>query len=223
MNIASVLKPRLFWKILIVFWLTIAATIIANIIITREIVVTESKTERLLGLMHEFASQLQQHQMYYNPERLNQWYQQVYERHRIRVVLLDTDESALAPPIARKGHRSNHAEHKLLGRRGQEARFLKIADQHLIGSLQAALVKGDHIRVAMLFGQKIDQEPGQARRRAELVIVPKHPAQDVIVLFPVFAAELAGFFSHIGLNGTRLGGLEVTIDHEGCFAHHVEF
>ena len=86
-------KHRLFWKIMLIFWLTTVATIVANILITKEIVVNEFKVAQLNEKMQALASEASEVFEQQGVKSLRQWYRALAKREGIRVILLYPDGS----------------------------------------------------------------------------------------------------------------------------------
>ncbi len=100
------LRHRLILKIMVIFWLTTIAVIVANIYITKEIVVTEYKTDQLRDKLRDLSKEAV---FIYESEgkiALKRWYQDLSDEEELRVVLLDDQQR----PIA-KLKRRKHKEH----------------------------------------------------------------------------------------------------------------
>lgn len=100
--IKSLFKHRLFWKIILIFWLTTIATIFANILITREIVQNEFKVEQVREKMQLLAPEAVNIYEQDGAKALKQWYRQQARRDGIRVVLLDQQNRPLVPHKRKK-------------------------------------------------------------------------------------------------------------------------
>lgn len=99
-------RHRLIIKIMVIFWLTTLATIFANIYITKEIVVTEYKTNQLRDKLRDLSKDAV---FIYESEgklALKRWYQNLSDEEELRVVLLDDQQRAIARLKRRK-----HDEH----------------------------------------------------------------------------------------------------------------
>ena len=89
----ALFKHRLFWKIMLIFWLTTVANIVANILITKEIVVNEFKMAQLNEKMQVLASEASEVFEQQGAKSLRQWYRALAQREGIRVILMYPDGS----------------------------------------------------------------------------------------------------------------------------------
>ena len=94
--------------------------------------------------------------------------------------------------------------------------------EYLVRGVQTALKKADDLGGALVLGQEVHQEPCGARLAGQLVIVPKHPAQDLAPFFWRLATEPARLFRDVGLDHARLGQPDVAIDQNRRLAHFVD-
>ncbi|WP_197479710.1 hypothetical protein, partial [Oleiphilus sp. HI0132] len=76
----SIFKHRLFWKIILIFWLTTFATILANIWITKEIVVNEFKVEQVKDKMRSLAPEAIEVYEQQGGKALKRWYRKLARR-----------------------------------------------------------------------------------------------------------------------------------------------
>lgn len=123
---AGFLKFSLLWKIILIFWITTFFTIVANIYITREIVLNEAKLTELRQQTRNLASEAVSVWEGKGGRALKLWYRQTARENGLRVLLLDGEGKVL-------GQRSKDRKHHHDG--GFEERFLKAADQHVVSPL----------------------------------------------------------------------------------------
>lgn len=136
--IRTLLKHRLFWKIMVIFWLTTFATILANILITKEIVVNEFKVSQLKEKMQALAIEATEQYEQEGAQSLRHWYRSLAKREGIRVILLHPDGT----PVVRlrpKRHDDDHDDHKHDDRQERyapplEAHLLDLADHPVTSS-----------------------------------------------------------------------------------------
>ena len=86
-------RHRLLWKIILIFWLTTLCTIVANVYITREIAISEFKSEhfqRKTQLLAQDAVRVYEDDGY---RALRKWYRHTLRHDGLKVVLLDKDEN----------------------------------------------------------------------------------------------------------------------------------
>ena len=112
-SIFTFFKRQLFWKILVIFWLTATLTIFANIYITRQISNVEQHYDKIQTKLQNFASDAVIVYESSGQETLQQWYKKLYARHRIRVILLDNKNQALGKPVNRRNHAKPYRREKL--------------------------------------------------------------------------------------------------------------
>lgn len=93
---------------MLIFWLTTFATIIANIQITKEIVVNEFKVAQLNEKMQALASEATEVFEQQGAKPLRQWYRTLAKREGIRVILMYPDGS---PVVRLRPKRQNEDEH----------------------------------------------------------------------------------------------------------------
>lgn len=129
----SIFKHRLFWKIILIFWLTTFATIIANILITKEIVVNEFKVEQVKEKMRTLAPEAIEVYEQQGGKALKRWYRKLARREGIRVVLLHTNETPVIPARRPKHHNDDDDEHEHHERFEEPFRthLLNLADQQI--------------------------------------------------------------------------------------------
>jgi two-component system sensor histidine kinase CpxA len=127
--IRSIPRHRLFWKIILIFWLTTCATIIANILITREIAVNEFKQAQLKEKMLSLAKEASEVYEQQGSKALRQWYRSQAKREGIRVVLLNENGTPLIQPRPKR-QTDEHEDDDLLKQLAPplEAHLLKLAD-----------------------------------------------------------------------------------------------
>ena len=106
------LKGQLFWKILGVFWLTIILTIITNVYITRQIAQVEQQYERVQRQLQDFAYDAVV--VYENSgiTPLQEWYQSIFVKHALRVVLLDKQNKPIGKPVESTDKQKANHEHR---------------------------------------------------------------------------------------------------------------
>ena len=128
----TLFKQRLFWKIMLIFWLTTLATIVSNILITREIAVNEFKVAQLKEKMQTLAVEASEVYEQQGAKALRQWYRSLAKREGIRVVLLDDDGKPLVRlrPKRHDEDEDDNDEEDLLKRLAppMEAHLLNLAD-----------------------------------------------------------------------------------------------
>jgi len=158
---SSLIKNRLIWKIMLIFWITTSCTILANIFITKEIVLTEYKIESLREKMRGLTIEAVEIYETNGKRSLKRWYRKLLKREGIRVVLLDKNHNILAQPAQNKRHFiPNHdepdkhrdsEEHKDSGKQrdsyqikqralGLGGHLLKPADQQIVASSGKAYI-----------------------------------------------------------------------------------
>lgn len=90
-SIKRVIGQRLLWKIIIIFWLTTVCTILANIYITKEIALSEFKSEQFSSLTQDLANQAVRTYEQEGQKALRKWYRQVFHKEGLRLVLLNSE------------------------------------------------------------------------------------------------------------------------------------
>jgi len=101
-------RQSLIWKIMLIFWITTALTIIANIVITREIVRNEHQRLQLEETLQRLSRAAVSSYQEGGKAGLAQWYRQTYRNEGYRVVLLDEQRR----PLAKRRHGDrNHERH----------------------------------------------------------------------------------------------------------------
>lgn len=93
------LRHRLILKIMMIFWLTTLCTILANIYITKEIVLTEYKTKNLIEKVQDLTTDAVDIYESEGKKMLKQWYRKIYKKEGLRVVLLDENEQTIITPV----------------------------------------------------------------------------------------------------------------------------
>ena len=128
----NLLKQRLFWKILLIFWLTTIAIIVANIYITKQIAFNEFKTKHLRSTMQTLAVDAVEIYEEHGRKALNKWYRKQAKQHQIKVVLLDGNEI----PVASRNTHHPDKGFKLENndRNDFSNHLLKMADQHVLSA-----------------------------------------------------------------------------------------
>lgn len=126
-------KQRLFWKIMLIFWLTTLATIIANILITREIAVNEFKVAQLNEKMQTLGTEASEVFEQQGAKALRQWYRSLAKREGIRVVLLDENGEPVVRLRPKRHDEDEHDDQDLLERLAppMEAHLLDLSDQKI--------------------------------------------------------------------------------------------
>lgn len=105
------LRQKLIWKVFGIFWLTTITVGIANILITKQIVLSESRIEHLNQTLQKLAAEAVEVYETQGPEALTAWYKRTYRRQELRVMLVDKRNAPLAlPPRWRKPHRLDDDE-----------------------------------------------------------------------------------------------------------------
>ncbi|KZY89063.1 hypothetical protein A3752_05535 [Oleiphilus sp. HI0081] len=128
----SIFKHRLFWKIILIFWLTTFATILANIWITKEIVVNEFKVEQVKDKMRSLAPEAIEVYEQQGGKALKRWYRKLARREGIRVVLLHTDETPVIPHRKPRYHDDDDDdEHHDHDDKPYRTHLLNLADQQI--------------------------------------------------------------------------------------------
>ena len=129
------LRHRLILKIMLIFWLTTLATIFANVYITKEIVVTEYKTDHLREKLRDLSKEAIAVYENGGKTELRHWYKALAEHEQLRVVLLDEHQRAIAKP-ARSSHHDDQDdyEHNRKKRFGFNKHMLKFADQNIVST-----------------------------------------------------------------------------------------
>ena len=98
-------RHRLLWKIILIFWLTIISTISANIYITKEIALSEFKSEHFTSktlLLAQEAVKIYEDE---GIRSLRKWYRSTYRIDGLSVVLLNSDFKRIG------GRYSNDTKH----------------------------------------------------------------------------------------------------------------
>jgi len=134
---------------MMIFWLTTLCTILANIYITKEIVLTEYKTKSLIEKLSNLAKDAVETYESEGKKQLKQWYRKLYTKEGLRVVLLDENQlSIVTPPRFRannnrvdnvdssreKGHfYEDKSDYRFKLRNSFfNPRLLRLADQHIV-------------------------------------------------------------------------------------------
>jgi two-component system sensor histidine kinase CpxA len=130
-------KHRLFWKIILIFWLTTIATIVANILITREIVQNEFKVEQVREKMRILAPEAVYIYEQEGTKELKLWYRKLKKREGIRVVLLNERNQPIVPNLRKKFFRDDdddddhEHDHDDDDHRPLKEHILNLADQQI--------------------------------------------------------------------------------------------
>lgn len=95
---------------MLVFWLTTALTILANILITREIVRIEQQNHHLQDKLQRLAGAAVSAYREGGRQELKTWYRSVFRHEGLRVVLLDEQRQSLAMPLNRKRADNDHEQ-----------------------------------------------------------------------------------------------------------------
>jgi hypothetical protein len=96
-------RHKLIWKVFGIFWLTTITVGVANILITKQIVQSESRIEYLNQTLQRLASDGVEVYETQGPRALTSWYKRTFRREELRVMLLDKQDKPLAlPPRWRK-------------------------------------------------------------------------------------------------------------------------
>jgi len=109
-SIQQYFKLNIFWKILLVFWLTTTLTIIANVYITKRISQVEQRFERVQNQLQNLAYDAVTVYESAGDIALQRWYEKVFQRQEIRLILLDTKNDPVGVPygdnaLDNHGHR----------------------------------------------------------------------------------------------------------------------
>lgn len=84
-------RQRLLWKIILIFWLTTICTIFANIYITREITLSEFRSEHFKTATQSLAKEAVQTFEQEGLRALRKWYRHIYHKDGLRLILLDSN------------------------------------------------------------------------------------------------------------------------------------
>ena len=102
-------RHRLIWRIMLIFWITTILTIVANIVITKEIMRGEHHRTHLEDVLHRFAREAVSEYQSGGQSALSVWYDTLLKTERFRVVLFDSNNRALAKPdMMRRDFRGPH-------------------------------------------------------------------------------------------------------------------
>lgn len=100
------LRHKLIWKVSGIFWLTTIAVGVANILVTTQIVQSESSIKHLNQTLQQLAAEAVEVYEEQGPGQLTSWYKRTYRREALRVVLVDKRNNPLAlPPRWHRLHR----------------------------------------------------------------------------------------------------------------------
>ncbi len=124
------IKQRLLWKIITIFWLMTFLTILANIYITKEIAFSEFKSEHFKEKTNALG--LEAVELYESEglKALRKWYRQVYRKEGLRVSLLDEQLNAIGKRESVK--EDSESEYKLFSSPSDlHKHLLNLADQEI--------------------------------------------------------------------------------------------
>lgn len=120
-------RHRLLWKIILIFWFTTLCTIVANIYITREIAVSEFKSEhfqRKTQLLAQDAVRVYEDEGY---RALRKWYRHTLRHDGLKVALLDKDDNKVGETYRKKIEAKN--DHLFEKQHPFKQHLLTLADQ----------------------------------------------------------------------------------------------
>ena len=92
----------LFWKVMVIFWLTIIITTVANIAITRQISNIEHKTDKIRSQIENLANDAVSIYETSGEKALRKWYRRIYKHYEIRAVLISQKKERLGRPVHKK-------------------------------------------------------------------------------------------------------------------------
>lgn len=129
----SPFKHRLFWKIMLIFWITTILTIIANIVITKEIAFNEFKVEQLQQKMKTLAIEATTVYEQEGAKALRRWYRKTAKREGIRVSLIHQNGAPVIPPKFRHRHDHDKDDDDFYENEAHRVspHLLKMADHHI--------------------------------------------------------------------------------------------
>jgi signal transduction histidine kinase len=105
------IRLSLFWKVMLIFWLTLFLTLIANTFITRQISRIEWQSSQLSKQLKHMAEDAVAVYETSGKQGLQRWYQLRYQQQKIRLLLVDQNDRPIGHPIPLKHKTKPEKEH----------------------------------------------------------------------------------------------------------------